>query len=561
MVRGHRADPRALDRSPARPRGGDARSADGERADPARTVRSTSAARGRGELRHRSRDSRGTPPPARRRSSARGGRGVPALPSPCWSCGAEGDLGLARVPRPARERSSAEGRQHRPASRRARRRPRGARARRARRGRSWTCSSCRSSRELGLDAGGAARRGRRARTLDLGPGARARVAVGRRVERRSAAPPAGRRRRPDGSRAGDGGSAPTASTLRLMDVSRAYAQRDDRLRSRSHRGRRPGPARPSAAVRRHDRGLRSSTLEALVRDTEQHRSGGRPIAADRRRRCADAPGQRFRARIATARRGRSRRRSPTRSRSSTGSCSCSSPKRAAWCRSGIRSTARATPSNRSGRSPKGGASRPGLWQALQAIARLAHRGCTAGTLRVVPFNGRLFAPSAAPLADSFALDDRVARDVLLAVTTRPAADRRERITYADLGVEQLGAVYERVLDYAPSAASGAVTLMPSGRRKDTGTFYTPRSMTEYLVRRTLAPLVRGRAPEAHPRAARRGSRDGQRRVPGRGVPLSRRRLRRRADRRRHADAGRTSRRRIAPASAASSRSAASTASI
>ena len=144
---------------------------------------------------------------------------------------------------------------------------------------------------------------------------------------------------------------------------------------------------------------------------------------------------------------------------------------------------------------EGGGAPAGLWQALQAIARLAHRGCTAGTLRVVPFNGRLFAPSAAPLADSFVLDDRVARDVLLAVTTRPAADRRERITYADLGVEQLGAVYERVLDYAPSAAGGAVTLVPSGRRKDTGTFYTPRAMTEYLVRRTLAPLVRGRTPE------------------------------------------------------------------
>ena len=133
-----------------------------------------------------------------------------------------------------------------------------------------------------------------------------------------------------------------------------------------------------------------------------------------------------------------------------------------------------------------GGSPAGLWQSLQAIARLAHRGCTAGTLRVVPFNGRLFAPAAAPLADSLHLDDSVARDVLLAVTTRPGKDRRERISYADLGVEQLGAVYERVLDYTPGEV----------RRKRTGTFYTPRAMTEYLVRRTLAPLVRGRAPGA-----------------------------------------------------------------
>lgn len=124
----------------------------------------------------------------------------------------------------------------------------------------------------------------------------------------------------------------------------------------------------------------------------------------------------------------------------------------------------------------------GLWQSLQAIARLAHRGCTAGSLRVVPFNGRLFAPAAAKLADSFVLDDRVARDVLLAVTTRPGRDRRERISYLDLGVEQLGAVYERVLDFTPGEP----------RRRPTGTFYTPRPMTEYLVRRTLAPLVRDR---------------------------------------------------------------------
>ena len=137
----------------------------------------------------------------------------------------------------------------------------------------------------------------------------------------------------------------------------------------------------------------------------------------------------------------------------------------------------------------------GLWASLQAIARLAHRGCVAGSLRVVPFNGRLFAPSAAPLADSRPLADATVRDVLLAVTTRPAAQRRERISYADLGVEQLGAVYERVLEYTPTRAGAAIAMSPTGRRKRTGTFYTPRAMTEYLVRRALAPLVRGASPD------------------------------------------------------------------
>ena len=142
---------------------------------------------------------------------------------------------------------------------------------------------------------------------------------------------------------------------------------------------------------------------------------------------------------------------------------------------------------------------PGLWESLQAIARLAHRGCRAGTLRVPPFNGRLFSPAHAPLAESAALDDGAVREALLALTTRAGRDGRQRIAYADLGVEQLGGVYERILDFEPAAGTsadpGRLTLVRAGRRKTTGAFYTPRALTEYLVRRTLAPLVRDATPD------------------------------------------------------------------
>ena len=138
----------------------------------------------------------------------------------------------------------------------------------------------------------------------------------------------------------------------------------------------------------------------------------------------------------------------------------------------------------------------GVWEALQAIARLAHRGCTAGTLRVPPFNGRLFSPAHAPLAESAPLDDGAVGRALLALTTRSTRAGRERIAYGDLGVEQLGGVYERVLDYELGADErGAPTLVRGGTRKSSGTFYTPRSLTEYLVRRTLSPLVSEATPE------------------------------------------------------------------
>src|SRR6478672_3967553 len=140
----------------------------------------------------------------------------------------------------------------------------------------------------------------------------------------------------------------------------------------------------------------------------------------------------------------------------------------------------------------------GLWDTLQAIARLAHAGCRAGDLRVTPFNGRLFAPSRTPLADRRDLDDEAARRAVLALSTRPAPDRagRERIAYRDLGVEQLGAVYETLLDYEPRLDETGVALAAgSGLRKATGTFYTPQPIADYLVRRTLDPLLRDATPD------------------------------------------------------------------
>ena len=146
---------------------------------------------------------------------------------------------------------------------------------------------------------------------------------------------------------------------------------------------------------------------------------------------------------------------------------------------------------------------PGLWEALEAIARLADRGCSMPDLRVTPFDGRLFGArpgSPAPRLDR--LDDRHAGIALTSLTTSPARDGGVRpIAYADLGVEQLGAVYERVLEYQAYAAPrtrtstrhdlGGLELRDtSGRRKATSSYYTPRSITDYAVRCALEPLVR-----------------------------------------------------------------------
>jgi hypothetical protein len=146
-----------------------------------------------------------------------------------------------------------------------------------------------------------------------------------------------------------------------------------------------------------------------------------------------------------------------------------------------------------------GSAQRGLWRALQAISRLAHAGCSAGELSVTAFNGRLFSPAHAEAFDHTRVDDAVLGKALVAVgtTTVGRIHGRVRIAYRDLDVEQLGAVYERILDYQPSPSAGVIALVRSGDvRKSTGTFYTPRAVTSYLVGRTLEPLVHSQSSEA-----------------------------------------------------------------
>jgi hypothetical protein len=131
----------------------------------------------------------------------------------------------------------------------------------------------------------------------------------------------------------------------------------------------------------------------------------------------------------------------------------------------------------------------GTWAALQAIARLAHQGCAIGDLRVAPFNGRLFAPAHAPLLDHLRLDDGTVCAALASlVFVDGGREGRRRVAYEDLGVEQLGSIYEQLLDDPPEGDG----WRSQSQRKVTGSFYTPAGLTDYLVRVTLEPLVRGK---------------------------------------------------------------------
>jgi hypothetical protein len=145
----------------------------------------------------------------------------------------------------------------------------------------------------------------------------------------------------------------------------------------------------------------------------------------------------------------------------------------------------------------------GVWDAMSAITRLARLGSRATALECPPFNGRLFARASAPALErrpsrrggtrrATAQDAALGR-ALVALVSRHSPRGRELIDYRDLGVEQLGAVYERLLDvgHVDGTCAPPASKAHSVARKSTGSFYTPQPLAEFVVRRTLAPLVDG----------------------------------------------------------------------
>lgn len=118
------------------------------------------------------------------------------------------------------------------------------------------------------------------------------------------------------------------------------------------------------------------------------------------------------------------------------------------------------------RNLKRGAASPNstyLWGALNSIFTLLRRGVTLSGQEIVsPFNGQLFAPDRAPLFDGGpALRDEAIAKVLTALTRVGGDETARNLHFGNLGVEQLGAVYEAMLAQKPMIVTEKSQWVPA----------------------------------------------------------------------------------------------------
>ena len=131
------------------------------------------------------------------------------------------------------------------------------------------------------------------------------------------------------------------------------------------------------------------------------------------------------------------------------------------------------------------------WSAIDDLCRAIDRGDAA--IGLPPYNGGLFDRTRTPLLAEIRLGDRVMADVIDALSFERAPEGRRYINYRDLSVQQLGSIYERLLEHEIVRDGGGIAVRPNiYARKGSGSYYTPDDLVGLIVEETVGPLAEAR---------------------------------------------------------------------
>lgn len=148
-----------------------------------------------------------------------------------------------------------------------------------------------------------------------------------------------------------------------------------------------------------------------------------------------------------------------------------------------------------------------LWVGLTQTFRLFREAEAAGAFGLGVLNGELFGQRSCAHLETQA---GIANDVLLkaihALSTfeedagRGRRGVRRRVHYGGLDVEELGSIYESLLDFHPrvSLDPAEFDLIPGSERKSTGSYYTPPALVRELIDSALVPAIERRLAAAGP---------------------------------------------------------------
>jgi len=167
---------------------------------------------------------------------------------------------------------------------------------------------------------------------------------------------------------------------------------------------------------------------------------------------------------------------------------------------GLRDRVRGDVGRRKDRNDVFSASAARYWSTIDDLCRAISQGDA--SIGLPPYNGGLFDRVSTPLLTRIRLGDQVVADVIDALSFERTPDGRRYINYRDLSVQQIGSIYERLLEHEVIRDGEEITIRPNiFARKGSGSYYTPDDLVGLIVKETIGPLVRSRLDVFTSRAA------------------------------------------------------------
>jgi hypothetical protein len=116
--------------------------------------------------------------------------------------------------------------------------------------------------------------------------------------------------------------------------------------------------------------------------------------------------------------------------------------------------------------------------------------------KVPQYNGGLFDPTRHPDLEEWRVCDAVLADVLRGLMFNPVPERGqgalpvETVDFGDLRVQQLGSIYEGLMEHHFHRERDSLRLVADkAERRQTGTYYTPDYIVKYIVQNTVGSLL------------------------------------------------------------------------
>ena len=156
---------------------------------------------------------------------------------------------------------------------------------------------------------------------------------------------------------------------------------------------------------------------------------------------------------------------------------------------GLRNKVRGDVGRRKDRGDTFSESAARYWSAIDDLCRAVDTGDP--SIGLPPYNGGLFDRARSPLLGQIRLGDRVMADVIDALSFETGPEGRRYINYRDLNVQQLGSIYERLLEHEIVRDGEEIVVRPNVfARKGSGSYYTPDELVGLILEETIGPLVR-----------------------------------------------------------------------